>query len=329
MQKFISCDWGTSALRLRIVDLTTMSVEAEALNYQGISAIYNLWKQSGKQASERLSFYQSVLTGQIGKMEEQLNYSLQDMPLIISGMASSDMGMMELSYKEIPVSMNGHDLHVKIIEAAEDFRHRALVISGVKKENDVMRGEETQLIGCLNDGNNEDQLFVFPGTHSKHIMIKNEKAVDFNSFMTGELFEVLSKKSTLSNSVEENTDILSADNLRSFEKGVADSENLNLLHSLFLVRTNALLTKLSKRQNYFYFSGLLIGTELKELIDIKMPVTVVSDEFIIKLYSTALRKLGIYKIKHQDGGKAVIAGHCKIYNLYNNELITGQTFIKQ
>ena len=269
----------------------------------------------GKKEDERLSFYQSILAEQIKKLEEQLNFSLQDVPLIISGMASSNMGMMELPYKEVPFSTDGHDLYIKIIEATDDFRHTILVISGAKTTDDVMRGEETQLIGCLNSDDKEDQLFIFPGTHSKHVTVKNGIVVDFKTYMTGEFFELLSKKSVLSNNVEENQDLLNEDNLKSFEKGVADSLHSNVLHSSFLVRTNHLFGKLSKQENYCYLSGLLIGTELKELIATQMPLTVVSDELLIKFYMTALEKLGIHKVKYRDAGKAVMDGHCKIYNL--------------
>lgn len=324
MQNFISCDWGTSVLRLRIIDINTMSVLAEVLSAQGISNTFELWKQSEKQGSEKLSFYQSILTEQIKKMEEQLNFPLQDTPLIISGMASSNMGMIELTYKELPFSPDGHDLYIKMIEATNDFKHRTLMISGAKTGNDAMRGEETQLIGCLNADNKEDQLFIFPGTHSKHINVKNGEAADVKTFMTGEFFELLSKKSVLSNNVEETRDLLNAGNLKSFGQGVADSLHSDVLHSSFLVRTNHLFGKLSKQENYCYLSGLLIGTELKELINTRIPLTIVTDAWQIKLYSTTLQKLGIPDSRYQDAGEAVMKGHCKIYNLYKTKLITGR-----
>jgi 2-dehydro-3-deoxygalactonokinase len=316
MAKFISCDWGTSALRLRIVDIDKMSVLAETLSTRGISGTFDWWKQSGKQENERLSFYQSILTEQIGKMGGEPEVSLSGLPLIISGMASSNIGMMELSYKEAPFNADGHDLYIKTIEATDDFKHRTLMISGAKTADDAMRGEETQLIGCLNDDDKEDQFFIFPGTHSKHIRVKNGEAVDVKTFMTGEFFELLSKKSILSSNVEESRDLFNAGNLKSFEQGVADSLHSNVLHSSFLVRTNHLFGKLSKQENYCYLSGLLIGTELKELINSRILLTIVSNELLEKLYSSALQKLGIRNIKYQDAGKAVIKGHCKIYNLF-------------
>jgi 2-keto-3-deoxy-galactonokinase len=73
----------------------------------------------------------------------------------------------------------------------------------------------------------------------------------------------------------------------------------------------------------------LIGTELKELINSGIQLTIVGDELLVKLYSSALQKLGIPGIKYQDAGKAVMKGHCKIYNLYKTALTAGQVFIKQ
>jgi 2-dehydro-3-deoxygalactonokinase len=316
MPKLISSDWGTSALRLRVVDTNDKVVLAEVAGLPGISGTFELWKQTRKQEGERVSFYQSVLTDKIIRLEEELNFSLRDVPLIISGMSSSNMGMMQLSYKEVPFDVDGHDLYVKMIEPTDDFKHRILLVSGAKTGNDVMRGEETQLIGYLNGSDKEDQLFIFPGTHSKHINVMNGKVVDFQTYMTGEFFDLLSKRSTLSGTVEENDSLLNDTNLKSFEKGVTDSLHINILHSSFLVRTNYLLEKLSNEENYHYLSGLLIGTELKELTATRLPLVIVSNELLIKLYSMALRKLGINDGRYEDAGKAVIKGHCKIYDLY-------------
>jgi 2-dehydro-3-deoxygalactonokinase len=324
MQNLISCDWGTSALRLRLVDTDKMSVLAETFSEQGISATFDLWKHSGRGENERFSFYQSLLAEEIKKLEGQLNFSIEGAPLIVSGMASSSMGMMELPYKDAPFSTDGHDLEIKIIEPANDFKHTILIISGVKSANDAMRGEETQLIGCLNKEDQEDKFFIFPGTHSKHVRIKDAKMADFKTYMTGEFFELLSAKSILSNVVEKKLSLSDGNNLKSFENGAAAGLQSNLLHSSFLVRTNYLLDKLSKEENYWYLSGLLIGTELKELIAIKIPLTVVSDGLLAKLYSIALGKLGIHKVKCRDAGKALADGHCRIYNLYKPEFNTGR-----
>ena len=318
MSKFISCDWGTSALRLRVVDMAAF-VQAEAVSDQGIFSTFNLWKQSGKQEDERLFFYQAILNQQIKKLEKQLSSSLDNVPLIVSGMASSNIGMLELPYKDVPFNSDGHDLQTRVIQPTDDFSHKILMISGIKTPNDVMRGEETQLIGCMNDDDKADQYFIFTGTHSKHVIVKNGKATDFKTYMTGEFFELLSKKSILSNVVEENNGLSNYIDLESFRKGVADSLHSNLLHNSFLVRTNLLLGKLSKKENYHYLSGLLIGTEMKELADKHEYINLVSNESLSPYYKAAFYLLNksnsILKIENAD--EALLRGQLKICTIYS------------
>ncbi|MEO8569541.1 MAG: 2-dehydro-3-deoxygalactonokinase [Ginsengibacter sp.] len=319
METFISVDWGTSVLRIRIIDANKKSIITELINPMGIASAFDLWKQSKQPASERISFYQKILLEEIKKLEQKTNVPIQHLPIIISGMASSNIGMKNLSYKEIPFSTDGHDLNVEIIEANNNCSHTMLLISGVRTANDVMRGEETQLIGSINITGEEEHLYIFPGTHSKHAIIKNDEVKDIKTYMTGELFELLSKKSILSNSIEKVADLNDANNLKIFEKGVADSLHLNILNSFFQVRINDLFNKLSKPENYCYLSGLLIGTELKEL-NPGIHCTVTGDESINTFYQAALEKMKIANVICINSGKATVAGHCLFFDSYKNKL---------
>lgn len=317
---FISCDWGTSALRLRLVDTSSLNVLAESTTPHGISPTYESWKKNGKRDDQRLSFYQSVLADQIMVLEHQTNSSLKDIPIVISGMASSSIGMIELPYRRTPFHMDGHDLIIETVDASPEFNHATLIISGVKTDDDAMRGEETQLIGCIDESGREEQLFIVPGTHSKHVTVRNEKVIDVKTYMTGELFELLSRKSILANDVDEENNEFSTDELKNFEKGVSDSQQQNLLHNIFLVRTNTLFNKLTKHENYYYLSGLLIGAELKEIKNSLMPLTIVGEERLIKYYTAALNQLGLHSIRYLDAGKAVIRGQFKLYTLHQSKL---------
>jgi 2-dehydro-3-deoxygalactonokinase len=319
MEKFISCDWGSSALRLRVVDATTESVLTESATDKGIVPISDFWKKKGKNENERIAFYQSFLTEQIILLEKQLNTSLENCPVIISGMASSNIGMKELPYKKTPFAANENDLVVHQIESSENFKHEIILISGVRTDDDVMRGEETQLIGCLKASDQQDGFFIFPGTHSKHIELEKGLIKDLKTYMTGEFFELLSKKSILSNTVEENDDLSNADNVKSFEAGVVDGLQLNILRAAFLVRTNQLLAKRSKKENYFYLSGLLIGAEIKDLNLVKKQITVIVDQRLMQFYKIALSKIGVTDAEYINACDAVVAGHCKIYKLYGQE----------
>jgi 2-dehydro-3-deoxygalactonokinase len=317
MKKFLSCDWGTSSFRLRIIEVPGLAIIAEENSGAGIVSCFELWKQSGKKEEDRLSFYLDIINRHIKVLEEKSNSSLDEVPLIISGMASSTMGMIHLPYKELPFLADGSGLEIKIIEAGNNFLHKTAIIPGAKTKDDIMRGEETQLAGCFHDNDNEGQIFIFPGTHSKHVLVKKGKAVDIKTYMTGEFFELLSKKSILSVSIEEGNDLHFEKNLRSFEKGVKDSGELNILHSCFHIRTNDLFGKLTKQENYYYLSGLLTGTEIKDLINEGYSnLTLVSNAVTGPYYEAAFSVLNInngrHPLKIQNADKALIQGQFKV-----------------
>ena len=310
MERFLSCDWGTSSLRLRLVDAGSEEVLGEVVSNNGVLGVFSEWKNKGEDDNNRLRFYVDVLSEQIKKIEQQLSISLKEIPLIISVMASSTIGMIELPYKKIPCAIN-EELIVQNIASTSSFNHPILLISGIRSDDDVIRGEETQLLGCVGK-ESEDQLFIFPGTHSKHVRVKDGIVVEFKTFMTGEFFELLSQKSILAASLEKSGGLLDADNLRCFQSGISESMQSSLLHSSFKVRTNHLFQNLSKQQNYFFLSGLLIGTELKELVNISKTITVVSDKLQEQLYRTALDYLEI-NANFYSTTTAVLNGHEKIY----------------
>lgn len=314
---FLSCDWGTSSFRLRLVEGSTLRILAEENNSNGIASVNELWNQSGREETQRLRFYQSFIKESIAKLEKQLEESLTGILLILSGMASSTIGMMELPYKELPFYVDGTDLVRQFINRSENFPFPMLMVSGVRSENDVMRGEEVQLIGCFTE-EAEEQVFILPGTHSKHIIVQHEKAVAFQTYMTGELFHLLSTKSILAASVEKEGEWASANNKPYFEEGVKAGKALNPLHAFFLVRTNSLFKKMSKEGNFFYLSGLLIGLELKELLKQKTAkITLVSNHALSPLYTTALQVLGIAdKLQVKNIDDAIIKGHRHLYKLY-------------
>jgi 2-dehydro-3-deoxygalactonokinase len=308
-QKFLACDWGTTTFRLRLVDAATCTVLSEEKNQQGISDTYALWKQADTGAEMRPAFYLSVITAAIRKIEEEQAISLDQIPVVISGMASASIGLMELPYAMLPFSTDGSGLVVHALPAIADFEHAVFIISGARDENDVMRGEETQLIGVPQDVSQPKQLFIFPGTHSKHVVVKNHQAVTVKTYMTGEFFELLSKKSVLAHSLEEGQGLAVASNKLSFEKGVKDSLSSDLLHHSFLVRTNDLFKTATKQENYYYLSGLLIGTELKGLTNKTYPVvTLVSNEIMFELYSLAFQISGTNNIQFCNVEDAIING---------------------
>ena len=331
MDLFISCDWGTSNFRLRVANRENLQILEELRSDLGISAVFQQWQQTGKEVATRLPFYQAILLGQIKQLSSRSALALEGLPLIISGMASSSLGMLELPYTELPLGISGHGLHKVILPATDRFPHEIVLVSGVKTADDVMRGEETQLIGCLSDPQEgigslssrpaEEGIYIFPGTHSKHIRVKEKKITGFTTYMTGEFFHLLSQKSILSGAVTAIAPSQEKEYWKSFEKGVEDSvEAGGLLHSSFLVRTNYLFGRWSGEENYTYLSGLLIGEELKGLALVQLPVTIVGSGSQTAYYRSACKLLNITIKDILDADEALIRGHFTLYDLYKKDI---------
>jgi 2-dehydro-3-deoxygalactonokinase len=293
---FLSCDWGTSSFRLRLVDIRQPRVIDQVMSEYGIAAAFNEWKESG---AEREEFYLRYLRQNIELLSERASLSLQEAPVVISGMACSSIGIKELPYAPLPFSVEGDDALIEQLQTGVQFSNKYWLISGASNGRDVMRGEETQMVGLAAlaaEKQDENIIYIFPGTHSKHIKVSQAKIVDFKTYMTGELFNVVKTGSILNQAVapvvigETEDDLL----FRAFNLGVAKSGADNLLHTLFSVRTNQLFKYLTKEENYFYLSGVFIGTELRSLLrypDIR--VRLCSGSNMFHLYQLAVEKLGL------------------------------------
>lgn len=293
MKHFLSCDWGTSSFRLKLVETATLKTLTEVRNNQGIASTNQQWQQQAplQMGGEgRFQFYRAVIASAVTELERKQDNSLSGVPVILSGMASSTLGMIQLPYKPLPFRTDGSDLNVERVEASKDFVHDVFVISGVCSDVDVMRGEETQLVGSVEDDSNPDTLYILPGTHSKHIEVRDGIAHDFRTYMTGEIFSLLSKNSTLTQSLG---DIADGINIEGFIAGVKDSVNSNLLHQLFHVRSRFLLDNKGPEDNRGYLSGLLIGNEVLELSRRNVEKVVIVSSGMGDHYKMAMEALGI------------------------------------
>ena len=301
MEKFLlGCDWGTSSFRLQVLDVPEERIIGEVFSEQGIARIHKTWEisiEKNKPISKGQLFFQH-LKKQVEILSEKLSINLHNVTILISGMASSSIGMEDIPYAMVPFALDGSEAILKHFDAQEYFPHEVILISGVQSDKDVMRGEETQLIGLLEllepSGNvPAEGIMVFPGTHSKHIYIKNGRLINFKTFMTGELFNVIGNYSILKNSVNKgDLNKISGIDAQAFKLGLNESRTSNILNGLFTVRTNDLFEKLNKDQNFFYLSGLLIGTELSYLLKNEdCPLLLCSGSNLYEFYKHAFDEL--------------------------------------
>lgn len=301
-KNIISCDWGTSSFRLRLVDINTEQVLSEVKDSDGISVVNANWLSLDKPSSERKAFFLSVLKEKIKSLVGQNG---EQTPVLISGMASSSIGIEELKYSNTPLSVSDLDLSYSKFYDERDI----YIFSGLSSELDVMRGEETIILGC---DFGEGELIILPGTHSKHVEVKNRVIKDFKTFMTGEFFNILSTNSILANTVLK-PESMYLDNPY-YQRGLKEGFDGNLLNLAFNTRTLGLLMAVSKEDCYHYLSGLLIGAELKSIPKNTGCVHLVSEGNLLEIYTTALKFLNTPgSIKTTNSSEAFVKGHLRLY----------------
>lgn len=177
-------------------------------------------------------------------------------PIIACGMVGSRQGWVEAPYRKVPARPLGAQL-----TSVGDSNLDVHVVPGLKQVDppDVMRGEETQIAGflALNDG--WDGVLCLPGTHTKWVQVSAGEVVSFQTYMTGELFALLSEKSVLRHSVGGE-----AFDEAAFDKAVSEaiSRPEKLAARLFAIRAGDLLEGTANHLSRARLSGLLIGAEL-------------------------------------------------------------------
>ena len=254
---FTSCDWGTTNLRVRIVRDDAVIKELRT-----------------EQGASRLKSPEEFRTA-LGAAMDSLGATK---PVVISGMAGSSIGWKELPYARLPFRLDGSDAVVNEIEPD------TFLISGVRSEDDVMRGEETELLGL--EIGREEAVAILPGTHSKHCVLRNGAMVSFRTFMSGELHALLGSHGILRQSVGPGWDEAA------FLEGIDASIREPLTSSLFKVRTRSLLHGKSPESNGSFLSGLLIGSELSALPE-GVPLILAAAGSIAAPYRLAFRALGL------------------------------------
>jgi 2-dehydro-3-deoxygalactonokinase len=312
MENFLSCDWGTSSFRLRLVETKSQTIRGEILHEQGIAPMHRNWLKQELPENKKFDFYLDFLKEQIAMLEKELKISLKEIPVVLSGMATSSIGMMALNYASLPLRCEPKDLLIKAAESLRGFPHSLIFISGARTEDDVMRGEETMLIGCNTEKSIPEQHFIFPGTHSKHVLVERGIIADFKTYMTGEIFELLTDKSILAASLPAKAPSVSCTKNPHFDDGVQEGMQSNLLHAAFKIRANQLFGKSTPDENYLQLSGLLIGNELSGLSkSFSGPVTLVCGSRLKEYYEEALRIVGI-PFRSLDADEALIRGQYRV-----------------
>lgn len=269
---WIALDWGTSNLRAYAMKADG-SVLAEAKSDQGMSSLV-------------ADKYEPTLRALIN------GWNLPTPCTIVAcGMVGSRQGWQEAPYRTTPCTAQS-DAPVRVKNCGDDLK--IYLISGIKQNSpaDVMRGEETQILGFLTQHPDWDGVICLPGTHSKWVHVSAGEIVSFRTFMTGELFDVISKNTVLRHSLI--SDDLDAD---AFNNAVSEtlSRPKKFAANLFSLRAADLLNGQSAATARAHLSGALIGMELAAAKPywLGQNVALIGSNSLCALYERALAAQGV------------------------------------
>jgi len=227
--------------------------------------------------------------------------------VIACGMVGSRQGWCEAPYRTVPCTPL--DSHALISAPTIDPRLHVLLAPGLRqlRPADVMRGEETQIAGALALMPGFDGVLCLPGTHSKWAHVSAGEVVSFVTFMTGELFALLSEQSVLRHGMQGGGWDDAA-----FDAGLSDalSRPERIAANLFSLRAEGLIDGLAPPSARARLSGLLIGTELAaaKAYWLGQPITLIGAEGLSAAYARALSAQGV-------DARALAATECTLAGL--------------
>jgi 2-dehydro-3-deoxygalactonokinase len=287
-------DWGTSSFRLWLLDAAG-TVLAERRSGDGMLT-------AGAEG------FGPILEKHLAAVG-----AAADLPAIVCGMAGARQGWIEAPYVTLPAGLDSILAGaVPVPGQSRDIR----ILPGLAQRSaevpDVMRGEETQLAGILPLFASGRHLICMPGTHSKWVEAGDGVIASFRTWLTGELFSVLSKQSILRHSLGENAPPALPDNAV-FRAACADAltQGGDVGPSLFRIRAATLLNDLKPDEAAATLSGLLIGAEIasaRRIFDAATDkVILVASGPLGSLYTAALKLAGC-AVLQADADEAVRAG---------------------
>jgi 2-dehydro-3-deoxygalactonokinase len=296
---FIAGDWGTSRLRLYLCD--------RAGNV--------LARGAGEGASV------PDCAGRFAAAVAPWDQAHGVLPAVLAGMVGSSIGWREVPYLKCPAKPSA------IADAALRFEAagRAIAIlpglscRGKTGAPDVLRGEETQILGALRlhpELTKGRHLLCLPGTHTKWVAVVDGAVSQFQTALSGELFELLSRHSVLA---RDSGDVDGQS--PAFALGLDSArQKADLLHLLFSARSRAVTGDMAKEDAASYLSGLVLGKDVATalaLFDVDGPVQLICTPLLAALYGKAL---ATYDVKSSviDGDRAALAGlvhaHSEIFS---------------
>nr|WP_304664832.1 2-dehydro-3-deoxygalactonokinase [Stutzerimonas zhaodongensis] len=298
----IALDWGTSSLRAYRLGAAGETLEERSLPL-------GIMQLDGSEAG-----FEHALDQACGDWQR----ASPEAPMIACGMIGSAQGWREARYVDAP--LGAEELGASLHSIERSCGMPLWVVPGVIQRGDlpdVMRGEETQVFGLL-DGDTDHGaplLIGLPGSHSKWVTAEGGELTQFQTFMTGEVYQAL-----LGHTILGRTAVVGDSfNTAAFERGLRVARSIEglagPLATIFSSRTLVLTGELSGEAQADYLSGLLIGHELAAMTCVHQPppsqsIVLIGNSTLCARYLWALEYFGFESLRFAP--EATAAGLWKI-----------------
>lgn len=163
--------------------------------------------------------------------------------ILVSGMATSELGLWEVPHIAIPADIYtlADNVHTQVIPEITGIPF--VLVPGLKKETggvtaDIMRGEEVETAGILAlSGICEEAVLILPGTHNKVILVNKDGVVtDFYTTLSGEILNCSICNTILTGQVSHEFTLQEAEVLRGAAYGAQNGLNAALFHIRILAK---------------------------------------------------------------------------------------------
>ena len=269
----IGVDWGTSSFR-------AWRMEADG------------------RIADRISAPRGILTVEPGAFPTVLDEMIgpwlragEDM-VLVCGMAGSRQGWKEAAYLPCPADARALAGALTPVEfpTAGVWLVPGLCCRDSSGVPEVMRWEETKILGLLDQLPAGRSLVLSPGSHSKWATIEDGTVVSFLSQFTGEAFATLSTHTILARTLDRDA----PEDEAAFAQGLDRArEPGGLLHHLFGMRARGLFGELADASAASYLSGMLLGHEVAATLpEGTRHVVLVGDGRMMDRYARALHHFG-------------------------------------
>lgn len=257
----IFVDWGNTNFRAFLMDGTRVAGRYQS----GEGGIQKVFKSPDSRVADYSGFFTQHLAAWLKAHPSA--------PVYIAGAAGGRDGWVETAYSIAPAGIDDirRNLHKIAPEHLGQAAEREIYIaSGCTIEmddgrHDVIRSEEVKSLGALLHLKRDSGLLCIPGTHCKWVEVKDRKITHFESALTGELYGILSERGALAALFKLDKNSQQKD-MKSFERGLEMAgRGFDLLTDLWQVRSQKLRAKNPPADMQAYFSGILIGHELRQM----------------------------------------------------------------